>query len=52
VGAPYTIVERLVRQDPGTVLSPDQNGVTPLSLAQKTYPADDPVMSLMELAWL
>jgi hypothetical protein len=52
VGAPYTIVERLVRQDPGTVLSPDQNGVTPLSLAQKTYPADDSVMSLMELAWL
>ncbi|KAG7370553.1 ankyrin repeat domain protein [Nitzschia inconspicua] len=52
VGAPFPVVELLVNQDPGSVLSPDQNGNTPLSYALKVYPPGDRVMSLLELAWL
>lgn len=52
VGAPISVVELLVHQDPGSVLSPDQEGNTPLSYAPKVYPTGDPVMSLLELAWL
>ena len=52
VGAPYAVMELLVLHDPGTVLSPDQEGITPISSAQKTFSADDPVMTLMELSWL
>ncbi|KAG7344555.1 ankyrin repeat domain protein [Nitzschia inconspicua] len=52
VGAPFPVVELLVNQDPGSVLSPDQNGNTPLSYALKVYPTGDRVMSLLELAWL
>jgi len=52
VGAPYPVVELLVHQDPGSVLSSDQEGFTPLCYAQKMYAVGDPVMSLLELAWL
>jgi hypothetical protein len=52
VGAPYSVVEMLVHHDPGSVLSPDQDGNTPLTYAPKVYPVGDPVMALLELAWL
>jgi hypothetical protein len=52
MGAPFAVVKLLVHQDPGSVLSPDQDGNTPLLHAHRVYPFGDPVMSLLELAWM
>lgn len=62
--APYSVLEVLVHHDPRTVSTPDQNGKTPLMLAQCVYltrksgesshgyPRHHPVLSLLELVWM
>jgi hypothetical protein len=60
--APYSVIETLVYHDPQTVSFPDNNGKTPLMLAQRVYvndrlgthsdPKNHPVLTLLELAWM
>ena len=59
--APYSVIEALVHHDPQTVSFPDNNGKTPLMLAQRVYftsttgrsgPQNHPVLTLLDLAWL
>lgn len=53
VGSPFPVIDILVNHDPGSVLSPDQNGITPISYAQKMYQeGGEDIMALLELAWL
>lgn len=50
--APYSIIEYLIRHDPGTVLCPDGNGKTPLQYAKECYPYGSPIIGLLEVVWM